>query len=96
MSRHIVFRPRARREVQKAASDFESLNEGWGDEFLNAVEEAAAEAALNPEHYPRAFDEFRRVRLRLFPYTLVYRATDEAIVVLACVRNPRRRLPTSV
>jgi len=95
MSRRIVFRPRARRAIAEAAEKYESLSEGWGDEFITAVDEAAAEVALNPGRYPEAFGEFRRVRLRLFPYSLIYRTTNEAIVVMACARNPRRRLPES-
>ena len=68
----VLFRPEARDDVQRARDWYERQAVGLGGEFVRALEAAVAIAQRSPEAFPKVVDEFRRVLLRRFPYSLVY------------------------
>jgi plasmid stabilization system protein ParE len=88
----VLFRPEARDDVIHARDWYEKQSAGLGGEFVRALEAAVAVANRNPDAFPEASGEFRRVLLRRFPYSLVYQFHGDTLVVLACFhhrRNPR-------
>jgi toxin ParE1/3/4 len=54
-----------------------------------AVRAAGARALEGPAVYQRVHGEMRRVLLQRFPYALIFRATDDEVVVLGCVHSRR-------
>ena len=93
MSRRIVFRPQALREVSDAAEWYEERRPGLSAEFLRALDATAASIQRDPQQYPAVHGGMHRALLRRFPYSLVYAFSDEEIVVLACAhwrQHPRR------
>jgi plasmid stabilization system protein ParE len=60
-----------------------------GDEFLDAVRAAARRAVEAPGLYQRIHGEMRRVLLGRFPYMLIFREQDDAVLVLGCVHGRR-------
>ena len=90
--RRLVTRPQAEIEVEAAAAWYDEEREGLGDEFLAEVRAAAARALEAPARYPQVHRHMRRVLLERFPYLLVFRATSDEVLILACVhghRDPR-------
>ena len=88
----VLFRPEARREVIEASDWYERHSEGLGTEFVRALDAAVEGARRNPDAFPVLIGDFRRVLLRRFPYSLVYRLHGDSLVVLACFhhrRNPQ-------
>lgn len=65
----VSFRPEAEVEVLEAQAWYENQSRGLGLEFARAVDAAAAIALRNPFACPPIDGEFRRVLLRLFPYS---------------------------
>jgi plasmid stabilization system protein ParE len=93
MTRRLILRPQAEDEIGEAVPWYESRGQGLGAEFLRAVEACIASIQRNPMVHEKIFGEVRRAVLRRFPYILVFRVSDEEIVVAACIhgkRNPKR------
>lgn len=86
---HVVFRPEARREVLEAQAWYESRATGLGLEFARAVEGAVASAARNPEAFAQIAGACRRVLLRKFPFSLVFRARADELLVIAVFHHRR-------
>jgi plasmid stabilization system protein ParE len=93
MSRTLVVRPRARLAIAEAFDWYESRSAGLGAEFGRAADAAIAAVERNPEQYQKVRGDFRRARLRRFPYSLIYRLTIDEIVIVRFIHNlsdPRR------
>ena len=70
------FLPAAQSELLKEVAYYSKARDGTGVKFQKAVAEAVASAALNPTGgAPTAFGTRRRI-VKSFPFSLVYRASD--------------------
>ena len=88
----VVFRPEARAEVLEAQAWYESRSPGLGLEFARALDAALASALRDPVAFVKVEGECRRVVLRKFPFSLVYRVKPGVFLVAAVFhhrRNPR-------
>lgn len=88
----IVFRPEARAEALEARAWYELRSPGLDLEFARALEAALQSALRDPAVFAKVEGECRRVILRKFPYSLVYRAEQDVFPVVAVFhhrRNPR-------
>ena len=88
----IAFRPEARSEAFSAQNWYESRALGLGQEFARAFEVALASAVRNPQAYSLVEGACRRVLLRKFPFSLIYRADTEVLVVVAVFHHRREPL----
>ncbi len=89
----ILFRPQARTEVLEAQAWYESRATGLGLEFARSVDAAVASAVRNPEAFLLVTGSCRRVLLRRFPFSLIYRVRGDEFLVIAVFhhrRNPAR------
>lgn len=87
-----VFRPEARAEALAARDWYERRSPGLGLEFARCVDAALAAIARSPHAFPLIHGGCRQILLRKFPYSLVYRAGTEELLVVAIFhhrRNPR-------
>ena len=71
-------------EVAEAASWYADRHIRLANRFLNAVRDAAIAAAISPELYARVHGDLRRVLAHRFPYALIFRDTDNEVLVVAC------------
>lgn len=78
-----------RHEFLAEVLHYEDEQPGLGDRFATAVEEAALRASEFPNAGSPAIANTRRVFLRGFPFSLVYRADPEGIVILAVAHHAR-------
>lgn len=85
----VVFRPEARAEVLEGQAWYESCSPGLGFEFARAVEVAVASAVRNPQAFTQVSTSCRRVLLRRFPYSLVYRVRGDEFLVVAVFHHRR-------
>lgn len=88
----IVFRPEARSEALAAQDWYESRALGLGLEFARALEAALACAVRNPQSFGFVEGVCRRVLLRKFPFSLVYRTNADEFVVVAVFHHRREPL----
>ena len=85
----ILFRPEARSEAMEAKTWYESRSVGLGLEFARALDAAVAAAFRDPAAYALVEGDCRRILLRRFPFSLVYRAQAEEFLVIAVFHHRR-------
>src|SRR4051812_5529429 len=90
----VVFRPEAKAEAIEARDWYESRAPGLGGEFVTALEVALAMVLRNPEAFAAIERDLRRVILRKFPYSLVFRQEAGRIIVFAVFHH--RRAPRAL
>lgn len=91
--KRLVIRPEVEAELAEAVEWYEARGKGLGADLLRAVDSAIASIVRHPEMYPVVFEDARRAVLRRFPNNLVYTASHDEIVIVACAhgrRDPRR------
>ena len=85
------FHPEAEAEHLEAVSWYESRRPGLGARFLAEFEQVLQQVCRNPNRYPvDRRPDIRRARMRRFPFTILYRATERGIEVLAVAHHRRR------
>ncbi len=87
----VVFHPLARQELLEAVTYYDEQSSALGRDLNNHVKLAAASIATHPAHF--AFlrtPPFRAVRLKRFPYMVIYLDLPEYIWI-AAVAHERRR-----
>lgn len=80
----------ARREFLTEVVYYNDKEPGLGARFAAAVEEAAARAVAFPTAGSQTVGDTRRVFVRDFPFSLVYRADKNGIVIFALAHHSRR------
>jgi plasmid stabilization system protein ParE len=85
----VLFRPEARAESIEARDWYESRAPGLGFEFVRMLEAALAAATRNPQAFAIVEGELRRVILRKFPYSLIFRLDPGQLVVIAVFHHRR-------
>ncbi len=84
-------------EAEQDATDaynwYESHEPGLGEEFLRCIEICILSIRRNPELYRKAFDDFRRVLARRFPYAIFYEYENNHVFIYAvfhCSQDPNK------
>jgi plasmid stabilization system protein ParE len=77
------FHPKARAEFEKSALFYHEKFPGLGLEFATQVQVAVAFAFSHPDAGAPIEHGFRRVFVRQFPYSVVYRVQSDRIYILA-------------
>ena len=93
MTPRLFLRPEAKDDAREAFAWYEDRSTGLGFEFLRALRTALSPLAREPRQFPAVLEDIRRTRLRRFPYSVFYVATDDATTVIAVIhdrRDPRR------
>lgn len=93
MTRRVILRERAQKDLRSAFQWYDSLRPGLGAEFLAAVQERLESIAQFPEVHPVIYRRIRRAVVSRFPYLIFYRPGPGRVDVLAVLhhaRNPAR------
>jgi len=93
VNRRFVVRPEAEAELDEAAAWYSERSYGLGAEFVRVVDAALSAISRSPFRFPEVHPPIRRAVLRRFPYAIMFRVTDEEIVVLSVFhsrRDPKR------
>jgi plasmid stabilization system protein ParE len=86
----VAFRPEAQAEVLEAKAWYEQQLPGLGLDFARALDAAIASAVRTPQAYPYVEAEFRRILLRRFPYSVIYRVLPAGLLVVAVFHHRRK------
>ncbi|MFO0798054.1 MAG: type II toxin-antitoxin system RelE/ParE family toxin [Gemmataceae bacterium] len=89
MSRTIVVRGAARRDIDDAREWYELQQPGVGREFLDEAQAALIRVRDNPEGYAKGRHGVRHALVHRFPYVVIYRV-DATVVVVVAVMHTRR------
>ncbi|MFY9875534.1 MAG: type II toxin-antitoxin system RelE/ParE family toxin [Rhodomicrobium sp.] len=80
----------AQQELDKAVERYNGKALSLGDALFDEVVSASQRLCDFPELWPKVRQNIRRCRLKRFPYSLLYRADAEEIVVIAVMHHRRR------
>ena len=83
MSRVVVFRRLAKRELDDAIFWYEDRRKGLGYAFSVAIQKQITRISISPEQFPRVQGDVRKAVLRRFPYSIYFITDKQRIVVLA-------------
>ena len=89
MARRWIVRPLAESDVDRAASWYEDQRPGVGLRFLDAADRLFDRLRASPLQFPLVSTDVRRALLHTFPYAVYFRATNDAVVVLAVLHLRR-------
>jgi plasmid stabilization system protein ParE len=81
MSWLLLVRPEAERDLAAACDWYERKRVGLSDEFLDCVVESMRVLEQEPELARLYYRNFRRVRLRRFPYKVFYQVIGGRVVI---------------
>jgi plasmid stabilization system protein ParE len=85
----VRFQPAAQAEVREAHAWYEARSPGLGERFIAEMDRQLERLARHPEHCPVVLSDVRRVVLRGFPYSLLFRTVDSTAWVVACFHSSR-------
>jgi toxin ParE1/3/4 len=85
----VTFLPEAREEFLDAFGEYRAVRAQLGREFLQEVERCARRAARFPNQGSLHLDGTRRIVLRRFPYSLIYRVSADEVVIAAVAHHRR-------
>ena len=77
-------------ELLKEIAYYSTAREGVGIKFQKSVEAAISAAALNPKGGAPASSDTRSRIVKGFPFSVVYRASDVELLIIAIVHHRRR------
>ena len=85
------FHPEAEAEHLETVAYYETQQAGLGASYLAEFESVLERVCEAPDRYPmERKPDISRIRLRRFPFTVLFRESDATIVVLAVAHHRRR------
>ena len=94
----LIFHPEAHEEMIESARFYDGKSEGFGSDFLTAVEETTQRIEQFPEAGPIDRAKIRKRTVSGFPFTILYEIQpDRIFIVMHQQRRPgywRNRLET--
>jgi plasmid stabilization system protein ParE len=86
-----LFHPAAEAEYLESIAIYESKRPGLGATYLSEFERIMASVCEAPHRNPvEKGPDIRRMRMRRFPFTVLYRESAGAVQVLAVAHHRRR------
>lgn len=82
--------PAASSELEHAAAFYDARTAGLGAEFLDEVHRAIALIRASPQSGTPQRRQTRRLLVRRFPYSIVYRDESDRILIVAIAHQSRR------
>lgn len=84
------FHAAALQELRSAMRRYNEQVPGLGDELVNEVEAAVQRAIAHPDSGTPDVVDTRRMRVRRYPYSVVYARRGDHLIVLAVAHDRRR------
>ena len=85
----VLFTAAARADFEDGLAWYEAHAPEVAPQFRQALRVAIARIGQNPRQFPLSPHDTRRALLRRFPYSLIFRETEEAIFVVAVFHTSR-------
>jgi len=86
-----------------AETDIEEIIEWYGNEnkdlsreFVRILEQTFEQVTANPFLFQQVFEDYRIVNTAKFPYKIIYRISENKVIVLAVIHHKRNPAGTSV
>ena len=74
-------------DIQEAFEWYEKQRDGLGFEFIEEIENGYENICKHPSYYTLINADFRRLKIKRFPYLIIY----EDVVIVNSVRHSSRK-----
>jgi len=88
----LIIKPRAILMAKEAYNWYEKQSNGLGEIFLSELESSYKKIEVQPTFYSKIKKNFRKIRLKRFPYVVIYEILKAEVVVFAVFhtsKNPK-------
>ncbi len=86
----VVNHPEVDEELEVAARWYEERQPGLGEDFLKEFERALRRIVADPKQWRKIQGQIRKLKLRRFPYAIVYSPGSDALYIKAVMHLHRR------
>ncbi len=86
----IIFHPDVVHEIKASYEWYQNQAEGLGDDFIAELESAYEAITELPGTWPKFSKNYRRFLLSKFPFSVIYRANNNSIFVVAVMHNSKK------
>lgn len=90
MKRQLEFHPDVTDDIKGSYLWYEDQLQGLGNRFLNELEDGYTAVQNFPDTWANFQYGFKRYILNKFPFSILYKVTEEKIVVVAVMHNSRK------
>jgi len=87
---NLEFHPRAVEEARAARRYYARRSAPLANRFMTALDNALSQISATPNQWPTHLHGTRFLRLRRFPYLVIYRQTPFAVQIVAVAHTKRR------
>jgi plasmid stabilization system protein ParE len=81
MNYEIVLQSEAVDDIQAVFDWYEAQRSGLGYEFIAEIEDGLERLSRHPQHYSATNQKYRKLRIKRFPYLIVFEIEDLMVVV---------------
>ena len=89
MTRRVLIRAAAEKDLDEAHKWYNGQKPGLGDEFLVSIAEALTRLEHHPGRYRVIYKDFRRVLVECFPYRIFYQLRGNDVIVFRVIHHSR-------
>ncbi|HEY4062384.1 MAG TPA: type II toxin-antitoxin system RelE/ParE family toxin [Puia sp.] len=87
MSYSLVLQSEAVIDMQKAFEWYEERRAGLGFEMIEEIEDGLERLTKHPQHYTAINQKYRRLRIKRFPFLIVYEIENMKVIIVAVRRT---------
>jgi plasmid stabilization system protein ParE len=88
--RSVRFHPQAESEANRAYEWYHERNPNAARAFLADLDYAVSRVQEAPERWPHYHGAARRYLFQRFPFSLIYRVTEDTVEIIAVAHHSRR------
>ena len=77
-------------DIQEAFEWYEMQKNGLGFEFIEEVENGFENICKHPQYYTSVNADFRRLKVKRFPYLIVYEIDGDLVIVISIMHASRK------
>ena len=86
MNYQVALQSEAIVDIQTAFDWYEQQRTELGYEFIEEMEEALERLSKHPQHYSASNQKYRKLRIKRFPYLIIFEIEDIKVIVIAVRR----------
>ncbi len=90
MKYNLILQTEAIIELQKIFEWYEKQQIGVGYILLQEIENCFEKLSVNPQHYTYINEKYRRIKVKRFPYQIIYEI-EETVVFVNSVFHTKRK-----
>ena len=90
MNYHLQIQSEAIIDIQEAFEWYEKQRDGLGFEFIEEIENGYENICKHPSYYTLINADFRRLKIKRFPYLIIYEIYEDVVIVNS-VRHSSRK-----